>query len=525
LDKNSHAVTSSNVLDIVRELREDVAHHEQLLNSLLAHLRQIELSLLNTKLGTSSQLPAWTCTRDQDVIGLSNLDSKVRHVEQRHDKSKDIVARIKATGIGSLYVRHLKRYAIVRELANWMWRNVYPIYVNHIATYLSNTKGKRWRRLTKLNEYVIAKRVTSIQVANAALVETPVPDVLPACDQGYLESPHDRYDFPHIYVATISDGMIYGGSNLVLANEEVICHDLYDFERDYTSEELHGRNLIDARKGRIRWLLHDESPEHMPAAAAFVDACAINYAHWLTEVLPRIAAFCSHEKFKDIPIVVNDGLHKNIMESLFLVVGEGREIVTLPIGRALQVNALYLTSVAGYVPFERRNNNLSGHSHGLFSPIAFELIRNKVGSFAERLPEQAWPEKIYLRRNSGARKVTNAAELEELLAAQGFIIVEPEKLTFLQQAKLFMNAKEIISPTGAALSNAIFCKPGTRLGVLMAKHVNMICRYWLNMLAPLKINVSYVLGEIVNNHDLGIHADFSVDRSSVIELLKSWQSK
>lgn len=465
-----------------------------------------------------------TCSEGAGVIKLSSLNSKVRHVEKRQDKFLDDFARLKATGSWNLYASHLKQYPFVRRLVNWTWRNLYPIYVN-CAAHFGNGNAKRWRHLTKLSEFSKTRGIQTIQVADAALAETPAPKVFPSCDQGYLAPPHDRYNFPEIFVTTISDGMIYGGTNLILANEAVICHDLYDFVRDYTSEELSGRNLIDPRKGRIRWLLHDEAPERLTFAAAFVDACALNYAHWLTEVLPRIAAFCTEEQFKDIPIVVNDGLHENIMESLFLVVGPEREIITLPIGRALQVDALYLTSVAGYVPFGRRNEKLSGHSHGLFSPRAFKLIRNKVASFAESLPEQTWPKKIYIRRNSGARKVTNAAELEEFLFAKGYVIVDPERLTFLQQAQLFRNSKEIISATGAAISSAIFCKPGTRLGILMGKHENMIYRYWLNMLAPLHINVSYVLGNIMENNPFGIHADFAVDVKNIDELLRSWQTK
>lgn len=517
---NPSTATPTSLPDIVSALRADVDRHEQLLEQFMAFIQQCD--------PMCKALPAWTPKERGGVIELSSQKSKVHHVKERQGNSQDAFARLKATGLGKFYVSYLRHYPIVRGAVNWIWRNVYPIYVNHVATVatrMGNRNAKRWRQLTKLSEFAQKKRIPVIRVANAALVETPAPGVFPSRDQGYLASPHDGYNFPEVFVTMIGEGMIYGGTNLILANEGVICHDLYDFVRDYTSEELHGRNLIDPRKGRIRWLLHDEAPEHLAVAAAFVDSCAPNYAHWLTEVLPRIAAFCAEKKFKDIPIVINDGLHENIMESLLLVVGPEREIIALPVGRAIHVDALYLTSVAGYVPFDRRNNELSGHSHGQFSPRALELIRTKVASFAESLPEQAWPEKIYLRRNSAARKVTNAAELEAFLVAQGYVIVEPERLTFLQQAQLFRNSREIISATGAAISSAIFCKPGTRLGILMAKHENMIYRYWLNMFASLHINVSYVLGNIMENHQFGIHADFAVDLNNIDELLRSWQTK
>jgi capsular polysaccharide biosynthesis protein len=501
------AVTESSLLDIVRTLREDVARHERLLGQVMA-----------------AGLLVWLPKEGGAAAEVSRRPI-VKTIEKPRGKPQDILSQLKATGLGKFYVNHLKQHPFAHGPVIWMWRNLYPAYVNHIAIHFRHIKARRWYHLTRLDEYAKSSGIPTIQVSDAALVETPAPTVFPACDQDYLASPHDSYNFPSIYVATISDGIIYGGTNLVLTKDEVICHDLYDFARDYTSEELHGRNLLDPRKNRICLLVHDGSPERLAAAADFVDACATNYAHWLTEVLPRIAVFCAEQQFKGVPIVVNDGLHKNIMESLFLVAGSEREIVTLPIGRALRVDALYLTSVAGYVPFDRRNNKLDGHSQGEFSPHAFELIRKQVASFTEKLPEQLWPEKIYLRRNSGARKLANGVELEKVLVAQGYDIVEPDKLSFLQQVQLFRNAKEIISPTGAAISNAIFCRPGTRLGILMAKHENMIYRYWLNMLAPLHINIAYVLGEVIENHDLGIHADFSVDGSNVVELLKSWRTK
>ena len=88
-------------------------------------------------------------------------------------------------------------------------------------------------------------------------------------------------------------------------------------------------------------------PERVESAAVFVDACAPNYAHWLTEVLPRVALFCREERYAGIPLVVNDGLHRNLVESLRMITRGTRRIIMLPIGRAIVVSELFLTSVAG----------------------------------------------------------------------------------------------------------------------------------------------------------------------------------
>ncbi len=412
-------------------------------------------------------------------------------------------------------------------LTNWIWRHGYPIYVNFTLLCnrkAQNRKAKKWWALTPLSAFAKETGIPAYKLADAALVETPQPRVYPAGDQAYLVSPHECYTFPEVYLAKLSNGIVYGGTNLVLVEDRVICHDLYDFKRDYTSEELHGRTLIDPKSMRIRWLLYDEAPELIPAAAAFVDACASNYAHWMTEVLPRVALFCAEERFHGVPIVVNDGLHKNIMESLLLVAGAEREIITLPIGRALTVRELFITSVAGYVPFERRTNTISDHSHGLFSPGAFDILRNSLLVLGQKT-EESWPDKIFLPRYTGARKVTNTPELENLLLAQGYVSIEPEKLTFQQQIQLFNNAKKIVSPTGGSLANAIACKPGTQVAVLMSKHHDMIYRYWNNLLSPSGVRVSYVLGNIIKNHGHGIHGDFEIQVKYLDDLLKDFDKE
>jgi hypothetical protein len=55
----------------------------------------------------------------------------------------------------------------------------------------------------------------------------------------------------------------------------------------------------------------------------------------------------------------------------------------------------------------------------------------------------------------------------------------------------------------------------------MGKHENMIYRYWVDMLAPIKIEVVYCLGIISKNNNLGMHGDYFINHMDVIDLLRS----
>ncbi len=432
-----------------------------------------------------------------------------------------VVAELRHTGLGRLYVEHLKQIPAIRAIVIWLWRNVYPLY----ARYFSRMRACKWKSMIRFDDYFESSKDEKYVLVESSVVAAPEPRVFPVAEQRHLASPTESLAFPKIRVAVLNDAIQYGGTNLVFVGEQVVHHDLYDFRRDYTSEELHARHQINHKRNRMRCFLYDDAPEVIPVAATFVDACAINYAHWMTEVLPRIVLFCADARFRGVPIIVNDGLHKNIMESLLLAVGRGREVITLPTGRALRVGRLYLTSVTGYVPFDKRDNKLAGHSHGLFSPEALLGLRQLLPAQDQTPADQDLPEKIYLRRNSGTRKIANAVEVEQLLVSHGYTIVEPEKLSFTQQVRLFNNAKMIIGPTGSAIANAIYCRADAQVTILMGKHEKMIYRYWCNMLAPLGVRVNYILGDIVEERHLGIHGDFEISPADLTDLLKVTEKK
>ena len=448
----------------------------------------------------------------EGVDVLAQVPSRIRMIWASSEDA-DIVSRMRNAPLGRLYKDRLKQYVVVRGVARWIWWNLFPLYVR-----LSVLMKKRYP-LTTLRDYTNASGTPTYKVADAESVETAQPKVFPNDDRAYVAAPYDQYMFPEIFVAKIKNGTAMGGTNLIVVDGKVVCHDLFDFEHDSTAEELHGRALISPKSRHVRLVLRNKKPKSIPVAATFVDACAQNYAHWMTEVLPRVALFCAEERFKSVPLLVNEGLHPNIMESLFLVAGANREVITLPIGKALTVDELYHTSVAGYVPFERRIKKASGHSHGMFSPRALKLVRERLATVSQKTDKRRLPEKIFLRRNSGVRKVTNAVEIEHLLVDRGYVIVEPETLTFLQQVQCFAHAKVIVGPTGAGFANAIFCEKGAHVAILISKSKDLAYKYWVNMLSPIGVHLSYVLGDIVDNHEYGVHGDFAINTSYLMELL------
>nr|WP_299242873.1 glycosyltransferase family 61 protein [uncultured Halomonas sp.] len=70
--------------------------------------------------------------------------------------------------------------------------------------------------------------------------------------------------------------------------------------------------------------------------------------------------------------------------------------------------------------------------------------------------------RLYLSRaDAPRRRVTNEAQVREHLEPLGFDVLTLDGLSVREQQTLFASASVIIAPHGAALTNLVWCKPGT----------------------------------------------------------------
>jgi hypothetical protein len=396
----------------------------------------------------------------------------------------------------------------------------------HIHMFVDQGVAALWRCWPKPSMPLLS--LTAAVTARAGKIETlgspervslPALGVYPAESRSVLPPTSEAYEFPSIVVAELFDAVVSGCSNLVRSNGVTVHHDLYRFSHDFTSEELHGKILIDPRKNIVKHYLKPEIRHDLAVAAGFTDSCSQNYAHWLTEVLPRINLFCRLVREARIPLIVDAGLHANIEESLRAVAGDKAEIIRLGPDDAARVKRLLVTSPTGYIPFGRRSLEKLGHSHGIFSPYALALMCKHLGSVLEK-PVPDLPTKVFLRRNSLTRVMRNEQELEEKLVSRGFSVIQPECLSFAEQYRLFANAEVIVGATSAGLANLVFCSKSTRVIICLSTHPDHSFGYWHNMAAALGNKVNYVFGPAVGPAAHSLHADFLVDVDAAMRAIE-----
>ncbi len=79
------------------------------------------------------------------------------------------------------------------------------------------------------------------------------------------------------------------------------------------------------------------------------------------------------------------------------------------------------------------------------------------------------PRVLICRGSSNSRNVTNRAAMIEALKPLGFVAIQADKLKFDEQALLFAQAEIIVCEFGAALANAYFCSPQTKIVEIIAE--------------------------------------------------------
>jgi capsular polysaccharide biosynthesis protein len=420
--------------------------------------------------------------------------------------------------IGKLYRKFFKKIPFIRSFALWGWKRLFP-FCFKIYAKLRSEKFIQIP-LIKFSEFFVDRKI----LYPKQTILTPAPNVFPKYLKHAVVQPHAEYDFPEISIGLVENCIVVGASNSLSVEEHLIFHDLIDFTHDYTSEELHGRFIVDIEKSLVTRLTLPSVELEIDEGVVFTDAVSRNYAHFLTELLPRVFVFFGDQpKNSGITMIIDAGLHQNLMDAIELVVGTSESMIGLEVGEAALVKSLKVVSPCGYVPFEKRPGKemLLGHSHGVFSPIALMSMRDFIQKKISGLALKRTPSRIYIRRNSEYRNVSNAAEIETLLLANGFSIIEPEKLTFLEQVEYFSNAEVVVGATGAALANLIFCAPSTRIVILIAKFKHTSYYYWQNMASACGNHVTYVLGEVDSGSGKTIHSNFKVSGKYILEALSA----
>jgi hypothetical protein len=120
--------------------------------------------------------------------------------------------------------------------------------------------------------------------------------------------------------------------------------------------------------------------------------------------------------------------------------------------------------------------------------------------------------KLYIGRGkSKRRKIPEEGRIIDWLKTQGFEIIDCGEMSVKDQAAAFAHAELIVAPHGGALTNLIFCRPGTKVVELLSSNYPNPC--YRNLCGVAKLPYIGIIG---NSQKSETTSDLS-DSSGAIE--------
>lgn len=177
-----------------------------------------------------------------------------------------------------------------------------------------------------------------------------------------------------------------------------------------------------------------------------------NYGHWTLDIIPLIDLAARHR----LPMLTwtLKPWQRAMIARLDVPDGLIREIRPQP---------LFLDHA---IVSNRHAGESTQHVHPQHKSAFARILANvRKSAGAIETPRRA----LVVRSVANSRNIINRAEMIEALKPLGFVAVQPEKLSFDEQALTFANAEIIVSEFGAAMTNVIFCNPATKVVEIIAE--------------------------------------------------------
>lgn len=280
------------------------------------------------------------------------------------------------------------------------------------------------------------------------------------------------YKSPNIYVSILKNVIVHGGSGIIISDENAItdvCENDIDNRRNYSAGTI--------LRGTKHCFYVEASKDIIELNENVINLCGVaanNYFHLTVEILSRYGYLRDYLKEKEWSILLDEASqeHRQYIELIETIVGGIKKII-VPKGKRILCKCVLYPSINIWLPFNIRKKNDFQLSDNVLALSAVQNIRNATSSIREKEKGR----KIFIsRKNTVLSRIENEQQVIELFKQAGFDIICTENLSFEEQVRLFSSASCVAGASGAAMTNIIYCNPGTILACIIPQKYNF-CIY------------------------------------------------
>jgi capsular polysaccharide biosynthesis protein len=222
-----------------------------------------------------------------------------------------------------------------------------------------------------------------------------------------------------------------------------------------------------------------------------------NYWHWLFDVLPRLELIKTIYKKNEIDFFLFPDIKKDFQKQTLdiLQIDKKKRLSSKKI-RHLKTDKLIITDR----PTISIKNTINDSWREEVPIWIIKYLRKNFLKF-KLSKDDNFPKKIFIDRSDAKehhnkfRSIKNENEILDYLKSVGFKSLRIGDFNFIDQIKLFSEAKEIVGLHGGGFANLVFCEPNTKVVELKNETTGNIIG---DLAKKNKLNYNYVIGKNQN---------------------------
>ncbi|MBV1758114.1 MAG: glycosyltransferase family 61 protein [Dethiosulfatibacter sp.] len=288
------------------------------------------------------------------------------------------------------------------------------------------------------------------------------------------ESQIASFKSPQIYTVKLTSVYVIGGSSFIL-KEKWALYDMFDMDTDNRFDLRFGSIVSISNKGEVAVKSHETENVKLEKGIFLIGFGSFNYYHLTIELMSKFKYIDENESLDNYPIIVDDvALAIPQFKALVHSLNESRrEIIPLKKNTKYEVVEMVYISDVSWMPINVKSSSGLTNEDCRVSKECIVYLRNKVmKSNKVTFPSEQNLKLFISRKSSFLQRLSNETDVASLFKSYGFKVVYPEELSLKEQVELFANAGIVAGTTGAALTNIIYCRPGTTFVSIIPKEYN-----------------------------------------------------
>lgn len=331
-----------------------------------------------------------------------------------------------------------------------------------------------------------------------------------------------------VVAGRIDSAVVHSRTGAFVRNGELVM-DVQRDELEGVPTELAFDPVIFTHHGRVATYLEDQNSlrlRHLPKAWSLLGINSVSFGHWMIEQMLQFIAGMNLPEFQGVPILIDEGIPPQHLQSLECI-GEGRfEIIEVPRGQRIAIDSLYIVTNFPFAPHLLKEDQKIDPSYFVSAMDTIAQMVAKVGALFDMTHNTEKPSKceklFWARPTDRHRKIDNHLAIESYISDLGCVKFYPETLKFPDQIRLIRAAKRIVVQNGSASHGLFFARPGTEVVMLSHPALPFMALY-AELMAQLNIDFLVLTGPISRKGQTYLdQSDYEIPLERISQVIGHW---